>query len=93
MRRKKITGEEVKYIKKESWKILVGGLFLNIIVGSFYAFGSYSIYIASFLKANNPEIKSDTIAFFFPLMNILMNALIPFGEKFVNSIGNRWAIF
>lgn len=31
MRRKKITGEEVKYIKKESWKILVGGLFLNIV--------------------------------------------------------------
>ncbi|EAR82344.2 oxalate/formate antiporter family transporter (macronuclear) [Tetrahymena thermophila SB210] len=92
-RSRKITPEEIKQIRNDSWKVLIGGISINFILGSFYSWGAYSIYLSSYLKAIDHNVTSDSVAIIFPLMNITMNSLIPFGEKIVAKSGLKSVVF
>ncbi|KRX05515.1 Major facilitator superfamily domain, general substrate transporter [Pseudocohnilembus persalinus] len=93
MQRKQLTPTEVKEIKQQSWRIIVGGILLNLIVGSFYSFGAYSIYLASYLKTQTPNLTLDGIAIVFPLMNILMNCTPIYGLMYTLPFLSTWRYF
>ncbi|EGR30604.1 major facilitator superfamily protein, putative, partial [Ichthyophthirius multifiliis] len=63
------------------------------ILGSFYSWGGYSIYLSSYLKSNDHNIQSDLVSLIFPFMNIVMNALIPFGERIIAKAGLKNVVF
>jgi len=83
------TPAQEKRFKWEGWRVIIGGVLIHLILGTFYLWGSISVYIASYLRAHNEGVTLNLVKLAFPLMNLAINGTLSFGVKLANKIGHK----
>lgn len=68
---------------------IISGVLINLVLGSFYVWGSINLYVASYFKKNNlnPNLTPDVTNFCFPIMALAFNIAPSFGLKIKEKIG------
>lgn len=83
------TPAQEKRFRLEGWRVIIGGVFIHLVLGTFYLWGSISVYIASYLRAHNSEVTLNVVKMVFPLMNVAINSTLSFGVKLAAIIGHK----
>jgi len=87
-----LTPAQERKFKLEGWRVLIGGVFIHLVLGTFYLWGSISVYIASYLRVHNSGVTLNIVKMVFPLMNVAINATLAFGVKLAARIGHKLVI-
>jgi len=84
-----MTPEEFKSFKKEGFRVVLGGILVHLVLGTFYMWGTISLYVASWLRAEDPSIDISIVKMVFPFMNLAMNITMYYGLVLGAKIGPR----
>eukprot|EP01017_Pseudomicrothorax_dubius_P015905 TRINITY_DN1813_c0_g1_i6.p1 TRINITY_DN1813_c0_g1~~TRINITY_DN1813_c0_g1_i6.p1 ORF type:complete len:400 (+),score=51.43 TRINITY_DN1813_c0_g1_i6:95-1294(+) len=83
------TPEQIRKLKCEGWRVLIGGILLHMILGVFYLWGGISVYVASYFRQYDDSITIKMMAGVFPYMNIACNSSLSFGVKLAERFGHK----
>ena len=84
-----LTPAQEKKFRLEGWRVIIGGVFIHLVLGTFYLWGSISVYIASYLRVHNSGVTLSIVQMVFPLMNVAINATLSIGVKTAARIGHK----
>lgn len=73
---------------------IIAAVVINLVLGSFYLWGSINIYVASYYKINyDPELQTDITSMCFPIMAVACNGVVPISLKICEKLGIRLHCF
>lgn len=73
---------------------IIAAVVINLVLGSFYLWGSINIYVASYYKINyDPELQTDITSMCFPIMAVACNLVVPISLKLCERLGLRLHCF
>jgi len=71
----------------EGCRVVLGAACIHIVLGTFYMWGTISVYVASYLRNYDDSVTVEKMKGVFPYMMIAINAFLSFGVKLANKIG------
>ena len=73
---------------------IIAAFVINLVLGSFYLWGSINIYVASYYNKNyDPELQTDITSMCFPIMAVACNVVVPISLKLCEKLGLRLHCF
>jgi len=88
-----MTSAQEKAFKHEGMRVVLGGVLIHFVLGTFYLWGGISIYVASYLRSYDENVDIDLVKMVFPLMFIGINAMLSLGVKTADKIGHKIICF
>lgn len=76
-------------LQRKGYLSVLGGILLNIVLGSFYLWGTLNIYVVSYFKLRDSSFKLENTLFVFPLMSFATHLAAPLSVKVCEKIGFR----
>lgn len=56
--------------KRDGILVIVGGIMIHLVLGTFYLWGGISVYVASYMRLYDPEFTITSVNFVFPTIGI-----------------------
>ena len=77
------------------WKVVVGcigGFLIHLVIGSLYQWGLINIYVASYYKITEPDLRLENTGVVFPLMMTCIGIGMRPGILLASKIGTFWVL-
>lgn len=76
-------------LQQKGYLSVFGGILLNIVLGSFYLWGTLNIYVVSYFKLRDSSFMLENTLFVFPIMSFSTHITAPFSVKVCEKVGFR----
>jgi len=84
-----MTPAQLRRHKIDGLRVVLGGALMHLVLGTFYLWGSVSVYVASYLRARDPSIDINLVKLVYPLMLFAINFAMPFGVRLSYRFGAK----
>ena len=70
---------------------IIGGIFIHLVLGSFYLWGSIDIYVSSYFRVvYDHNLNGNITQIVSPVMLLALSCGLPFGSRILKKLGKRW---
>eukprot|EP01015_Nassula_variabilis_P022184 TRINITY_DN403_c0_g1_i7.p1 TRINITY_DN403_c0_g1~~TRINITY_DN403_c0_g1_i7.p1 ORF type:complete len:499 (+),score=56.73 TRINITY_DN403_c0_g1_i7:70-1566(+) len=84
-----LSEEQRTAIRREGYRVIVGGICIHLILGTFYLWGGIVKYVASYLHSFDDTVSAKEMLGVFPYMGLCINCTTSIGVKVAQRIGHK----